>query len=415
MDRDKQLFRARVSTSTSESEPAPVAAIVPPSGTVGTAIALATVAVVTAIAFIVRMPLKTEAAGVLMPEGGLVDVIAAADGRIERVHQPALAVVKAGARLFDVAVQSAVVDGVTSSHFRLQSSRREVDQVKRIRVARRNALKDQLNGYQQELDAVDERRQLVIRQRAIQQAALAKAEGRLENYWSLADKGHLSRDDVNRQREQLLRDQAALAGIDQQAAALAVDRQSLLTRIVALRHEVEVADAEFDLRLEQLSRDVEASASRTRYSIRSPQAGVIETLLVANGSFVRKGQVLARLSIEAAQLEAWLYLPSSSARSIAPGQSVELLLDAWPRSRFGTRSATVYFVSSIPMSPEDVSAPLPVAVPVFEIRARLDRQPAPAADGRWIIPPGTTFRAFVLQRQMRLYEWLFKNRGPTTG
>jgi membrane fusion protein len=417
MNGETGLFREQALTGATERVFGEVTAVLPPSGTVGALLSIACVAATAAVAFFVRMPLKIEAAGVLMPPGGLVEVVAVADGRIEKVHGQAMAKVGAGDPMFDIAVESAVVDGVASSRFRLRSSQREVHQLGRIGVARDRVFEEELNGLRQELKAVDHRRQLIGRQLAAQREVLTAAETRLTRHQSLAEEGHVSKDELDRQRELLLRDRATLSGIEQQAAALGVERQSLHTRIEALSRERDVSRAELALRLEQLSRDVESSASRSHYSVRSPRDGVIERLLVEPGTYVRKGQVLARLSRGQRLLEAWLYLPNSSVRSLTTGQSVELRLDAWPRSAFGTRTATVYFVSSIPISPTEVSAPLSVAVPVFEIRARLDRQPVPDTNGRWTIPPGTTFRAYVWQRQMRLYEWLFRNRraGPAVG
>ena len=412
MNGKSQLFREQVVTVAADQAIGPATAVVPPSGILGALLATTCVASLIVVALVVRIPFKIEAAGILMPPGGFIDVVAVADGRIEKVYPAADQAIAAGDPMFDVAVQSTVVQGVTTSRFRLQSIRREIGQVHRIRGARESAFEEQLDGLGQELDAIDRRRKLVARQLATQQEALTAAEVRLTRYESLGDAGHVPRDELDRQREMLLRDRAMLVDIEQQAAGLEVERQSLLTRRAALNRERDVSRAEFDLRLEQLSRDVEASAGRTHFSVRSPLDGVIEGLLVESGSLVRKGQVLARLSRGKGLLEAWLYLPSSSARSLTPGQSVELQLDAWPRTTFGTRTATIYFVSSIPISPDELSAPLSVAVPVFEIRAWLDRQPVPAARGRRAIPPGTTFRAFVVQRRMRLYEWLFRSRRP---
>ena len=410
MNGTEQLFRKQAVTGSADQAFGRVTAVIPPSGFVGAYLSIVCVGVIVAVAFFVRMPLKIEAAGVLMPRGGLVDIIAVADGRVDRIHGRAMARIGLGESLFDISVHSAVVDGVASSHFRFQSIQREMDQLRRIRAARDLVFEDQLGGLRQQLDAVDGRRQFLERQLAAQKELLAAAEVRVDRHLSLARDGHVAKDVLDQERESLLRDRSALSGIEQQKAGLHVERQALLTRIAALRRERDVSRAEFELRVEQLSRDIESSASQSNYSVRSPQDGVIESLLVEPGAFVRKGQVLARLSRGQRLLEAWLYLPSSSARMLAAGQRVELRLDAWPGSAFGSRTATVYFVSSIPLSPTEVSAPLAVAVPVFEIRARLDRQPPARANGQWTIPPGTTFRAFVLQREMRLYEWLFRNR-----
>jgi membrane fusion protein len=410
MNGEMKLFREQAVAGATDRAFGQVTAVVPPSGVAGALLAIACVAAIAAVAFFVRMPLKTEAAGVLMPPGGLIDIVAVADGRIEKIHEQAMTPVKSGEPMFEIAVLSAVVAGVDTSRFTLQSIQREVDQLRLIGTARDRVFEEQLEGLRQELNALDSRRQLVGRQLAAQREVLTAAENRLDRRRLLAREGHVSTDELDVQREFLLRDRATLSGIEQQAAGLGVERQSLLTRITALSREREVSHAELALRMERLSRDVETSAARSRYSVRSPQDGVIERLLVEPGSFVRKGQVLARLSRGRRVLEAWLYVPSSRARSLTAGQSVELQLDAWPRTAFGTRTATVYFVSPIPISPTEVSAPLSVGVPVFEIRARLDRQPAPDARGRWAIPPGTTFRAYVWQRQLRLYEWLFRNR-----
>jgi len=166
--------------------------------------------------------------------------------------------------------------------------------------------------------------------------------------------------------------------------------------------------AEFALQNERLERDIRMASSRAVQGVQAPESATVVRLLAAPGMVVRRGQLLARLARGSGRLEAWLYLSNSSARMLRSGQPVELQLDAWPQSVFGSWTAVVFAVSSIALAPAEVPAPLMVAGPVFEVRARLERQTARALDADWPIPPGTAFSASIIQRRLRLYEWLFR-------
>ncbi|MFQ6005740.1 MAG: membrane-fusion protein, partial [Woeseia sp.] len=107
-------------------------------------------------------------------------------------------------------------------------------------------------------------------------------------------------------------------------------------------------------------------------------------------------------------LEAWLYLPSGKAGQLRAGQAVQLRLDAYPHQMFGTLGAVVSQVSTIALLASDLTVPLPIDGPVFEVRASINRDSIVALGSSWPLSPGTSFQADVVRQRYRLYEWLFR-------
>ncbi len=168
----------------------------------------------------------------------------------------------------------------------------------------------------------------------------------------------------------------------------------------AVRHAIEI---------ERLQRDIVGADYSLSGEYRASESARIAHLLVFPGSVVRAGQVLAKLQRTESTLEAWLYVSTSQARILQPGQSVEIRLDAYPQAVFGTFSATVLTVSGIALLPTEIDVPLMIPGPVFEVRAALDDDQIEYANANWSLQPGISFQADIVQQRLRLYEWLLRS------
>jgi multidrug efflux pump subunit AcrA (membrane-fusion protein) len=78
----------------------------------------------------------------------------------------------------------------------------------------------------------------------------------------------------------------------------------------------------------------------------APCAGIVLKLAVrSRGAVVQEGDVLAEVACGGERLRAELTLPQEGIGLVRPGQGVRLLCDAFPYQRYGTRAATIRWIS----------------------------------------------------------------------
>lgn len=408
-DEETGLFRRKAVRSAGLRLFGGVVAVVPPSAVTGIGIGAVAVLLLVIVAVTVEIPMRAQAVGVLMPPGGLIDILAPEAGQVSAVHVADDQPVAGGTLLLEIAATGTTVAGTSRSALQLHSLQAERRLIANIHEQRLALAADREAGLRQQLEVVEKRQRISESQLAAnadEQRTLATV---LERLQALAHKGHVAGNDVDRERAALYRVRAAGGEIEQRRAALVTERERLQNAIRGEGNQVALLAAEFALQNERLERDIRLASSHAVQGVQAPESATVVRLLAAPGMVVRRGQLLARLARGSGRLEAWLYLSNSSARMLRSGQPVELQLDAWPQSVFGSWTAVVFAVSSIALSPAEVPAPLMVAGPVFEVRARLERQTARALDADWPIPPGTAFSANIIQRRLRLYEWLFRS------
>jgi membrane fusion protein len=405
---DKNLFRIAAVSAAGERPFGSVSAVIPPSAGVALIASSVIVAAISVVAIFVEVPLRAGAIGVLMPPGGFLDIIAAESGQVSGVYAEDRQRVTAGDLLLEISAQGSNVIGETKSAMQLRSLRTELRLLQDVQSRQVQITTDRLAGLERDAASTSHRLQIGYRQLATRREELSIIETRFNRRQGLFADGHIARDDMDRERAALMQVRASGSDLEQ----LLVGMQAELERLKTAREETlrnaELQRAEHALRAEKIKGEIELGSYFQTQGIRSPTDGVVARVLVRSGEFVRQGQVLAKLHKTDDRLEAWLYLSSSSARLLRKGQSVELQLDAWPQAVFGTRTAIVSSVSGIALLPAEVSVPLNLAGPVFEVRAILQENVIAAFGTEWPISPGTTFQAKVIQRRLKLYQWLVR-------
>ena len=82
--------------------------------------------------------------------------------------------------------------------------------------------------------------------------------------------------------------------------------------------------------------------------VTAPFDGVIVDLSVRRGdTLVERGEALCRMSPVDTPLRAEVKVPTGGVGLVAPGQSVRLLLDSYPYTRFGTQKGTLAWVAPV--------------------------------------------------------------------
>jgi len=151
--------------------------------------------------------------------------------------------------------------------------------------------------------------------------------------------------------------------IDEQRIALELeqvtaDKAAAERALAKLRHESEAHRAESredergladELQKTEIRKsilDEQAVRGGNRFPAVAPCAGTIVKLAVRGpGAVVQEGDVVAEVVCRGERLQASLELPQGGMALVRPGERIKLLYDAFPYQRYGTRSATIRWIS----------------------------------------------------------------------
>ena len=223
------------------------------------------------------------------------------------------------------------------------------------------------------------------------------AEADLDRARSIAERGFLSRRDLElRESEVFARKQ---------------EESSIEERIAAARGEVASANAEADQaisrsqaeRAEALETVTRAERSEADQSTATkevhiaPSTGMVASLPVRSGQALRGGETIAVIAPEGAEIVATLRLPTNVMGDIKPGQNVKVAVDSYPYQTFGMLKGRVENVARVATEEDGQEVYLvQVAIP-DSIDAYGKREP---------LLPGMTVSARITTQERTLMQWL---------
>ena len=397
------LFRESATRSASYRLFGSVTVIVPPSGVVALTVGVLAILLLGFVAWYVEIPQRARAVGVLMPPDGLLDVVASTSGRIANISVSEGQDIDAGDVLLNITTcqeQLAILQ--------LQSLRAEIallDEAHARQVAIDSSRSLTLG---ERLDSIKKRLAVSNTEYELQQDQVELFERRLKRRQGLVSKGNLSIDALDQERTSLLQARSGRAAIGHSMLEYKQDVAALLRARAEAVTAAERENILHDLERRRLQRQVDEYEHLISQEIRATEDGVVARVNVRPGATVIAGEILVKIYKPQQGLEAWLYLPSAKAGFLQTGQVVQLRLQAYHYKLFGTSSAVVTSISSVAIVPAEVSVPLALTGPVFEVRARLNETHIRAFNAIWPLAPGTSFQADLVQRRYRLYEWLLR-------
>ncbi len=359
-----------------------------------------------------NVPTKVASSGILIPLGGLADIVAVGDGQltalevqpgdqvrkgqiIARVAQPELIgqidAFKKQARELQLGLAKSKEQGSQDARLRSQASAQE-------RVTLRSAM------------AATEQRKKELQERVAAQE-------------SLLEKGLVTKDAVQGTRQQLRAAEASVQSMQADMQRVAVSSFSAeRSNEGAVRADtMRVADVERQIKL--LEEKLAQSAA-----VLSPHEGRVVEVRVTVGDMVRNGMPIVSLERtgQGGGLEALLYVDSREGKAVRPGMRVEVAPTVVRRERYGAVVARVRSVEDFPSTRSGMMRVLhneqlveallaetsgaPIAV-----RAVLERDTASPSGYRWTsgrgpdlqLSSGTRFGAYIVTRSQRPLALVF--------
>jgi membrane fusion protein len=395
-----------------------VSIVMPPSAGLAAALSLLALLLLCLAAFVVEVPQRTRAVGVLMPRDGFMKVVATEGALVTDIRVREGDEVASGQPLLSVTSDRSVIGRGPVSVSRLRSLHSEERLLEDANRERQDMQQQRVKAVDEQLRKIHLRLELIDREIEIRRSRRLLLTSRFERLRQLAVSGNVSAVQRDEEELALLQAEAAAAVLQQQAVQVAADRDQLQRTRIGLAEEASLRQVEFAIAREQLQRQIDLIEADVSRELPAPEDGVVARVAVRTGQAVRAGQTLMTLQRGGAKLQAWLYLSNANAGLLEKGQQVELRLEAWPHRMFGTRRATIETISRVALLPAELDVPLAIAGPVFEVRATLAQQHISALGKRWPLAAGTSLQADIVQRRYRLFEWLLrlrqdKNRGAT--
>ena len=403
------LFRTRCVSESRRRLLGQVCIVTPPATVTILLVALLSLILLGVAAYIVEVPQRTRAIGVLMPAGGLLKVVATDTGRITELAVKEGATVTEGQLLLRITSDLNAPDQSAASESQLRSLAAELELVDRAHTKQQEMKLDGAAALQKQVALTQIRLAKAGVELELQSRHVLLLEQRHERMSILVTKGSLAADKLAQERSGILRAKASSAGLERNILRIHQELKQQGTDRYEILEAIELNRLHHNMERQRLLRQIGKTQIEAGRVVLAPAAGVVARISTGRGSASRPGQTLMTLYKEESRLEAWLYLPSDKAGQLRAGQPVQLRLDAYPHEMFGTISAVVSKVSTIALLASDVAVPLPIKGPVFEVRASIANDSIDALGSSWPLAPGTSFQADVIRQRYRLYQWLLRS------
>jgi membrane fusion protein len=199
---------------------------------------------------------------------------------------------------------------------------------------------------------------------------------------------------------------------ERKRAEVEVDLAKLTGELGELPLRQQTQLGETDRNLAALDQELAEAESRRQILLTAPQAGTISAIQAARGSSVSTTVPVLSIVPSGSKLEAELFSPSRSIGFVQVGQRVTLRYQAFPYQKFGFYEGHVVDISRSALSPSELPQQLSGLTslygstePVYRITVALAKQTATAYGRPVALQPGMQLEADVLIETRSLIEW----------
>lgn len=350
---------------------------------------------------------KARLVGQLVPDGGVVRLVAPQLATVLESRAAEGRTVRAGELLYVLSVDAAnqrgsVRESLDARQRSLREAVRQQDDLERERVA---ALTRQLDGLRAELGQIDAEAKLLAQRQTLAEQALQRLEAlRADNF--------VSPTQVQNKAEEVLGLRVQAQSLQRQRAAHLREIEQMQARLRELPLQGQTRRGEIDRDIAELAQEAAENEAQRRIEVRAPHDGVLTGVLAQPGQSVGPNVALASLLPAGARLQAQLLAPSSAIGLVQAQQRVQMRYQAFPYQKFGVHGGQIVQVSRAPMQSaelaEAAALPVPSGEPMYRITVALDRQSVPAGGHEQPLAPGMQLEADVMLERRRLIEWIFE-------
>lgn len=354
---------------------------------------------------------RSRVAGQLVPDLGLVTVVAPVAGVVAAPMPDEGSEVADGQPLVVIATPRATTAGgdVTTDVLRELETRRAA--IDRGYASRKDLLELAARGREKQLATAHDELRRIEAAIAVQEQRVAIAEEVLAHFRELSANQHTSRLQLSQQEQSLLEQVATLQALERQALGARRDIEELAQALEALPAELAALAAERTRELATLDEERLQVRAGGEVMVQAPVAGLLASRLIERGQTVAAGQPLLSLLPAGSQLQAQLLVPSRAAGFIEPGDAVELRYQAYPHQKFGHHRGQVLRISRHALGPRELAGLIGGTTgkePHYRVLVALPEQSVIAYGKREALLPGMQLEADILGEHRKLYEWVLE-------
>lgn len=230
----------------------------------------------------------------------------------------------------------------------------------------------------------------------------------LDRYRPIADKGYISKTEMDRREQELLTAQQSLAHLRQQITSLRGEEAKAATELDRSRAEEANQTAAVRSSVEGFRLQQSQLKGAQTYVLTAPINGIITALQTSVGRTVDPAVPLMSIVPEDATVHADLYAPSRAVGFVKPGQEVRLLYDAFPYERFGSYTGRIVTISRVALDPRQIDAPFKMDEPVYRLTVVPDQQSVTGYGEKIRLQPGMTLAANIILERRSFLDWLLE-------
>ncbi|MEM9623254.1 MAG: HlyD family efflux transporter periplasmic adaptor subunit [Pseudomonadota bacterium] len=350
---------------------------------------------------------KETVRGYIEPDGGVVSVFPVQrDGRVSRVLVQQGESVEQGQALLQLILPQHTGQGTDVA----DDLRAELKHQQQLLAAELNQAAEQFTSeaaaLQHRLGNV--RREIVQQQTLIdlQQKKMELAKQYLADLNSAYATGAIPGNRQLQAQTEMIDGEKALLLAEQHLVQLRSNATALQYQLQQLPNKEHRELRRIRMQISTVAQSLAELEGRYSRMVTAPVAGRVSSILVNAGHPTKHQTPLVRIIPNHMVLESVLVVPSTAIGFLVPGQTVRLMLDAFPYQKFGTIAAEVMSISSAPVLPGELQGPLAVKGAAFLVRAAIPEPHLQALGRQRQLQAGMLLSANVLLEERSLFEWL---------
>ena len=343
--------------------------------------------------------------GAIVPDKGVAAILPSRPGTITQVLVADGDAVAKGDTLVTIRAEEDSASGVSAAALTEQAIAQQdasliaqMSAAERAAAAQQRQLLSQASGLRAEIDQLQS--QIVL-----QQSLVTSARHALEKAQSVAERGFISRADLQAREDNLLARQQQLSQLQQSLSSRRATLSQLSSSAANISAQAQSEVANIAAARAQVAQQAAGNAGARSYALTAPIAGTVTALTMRSGQRLGLQSQIMTVVPQNARLRAELLVPSQAIGFVKRGQDVRLAIDAFPYQRFGTVTGRITTVATSAVSQPLANGAVLLAYPVV---VEIERPEVIAFGRREKLVSGMTLTARIITERQSLIEWLFE-------
>lgn len=387
----------------------------------------ARVAVAAAIALIALLVFgtftrKERISGWLVPESGIIRVVAPGAGVVKSLAVKEGQKVTKGQPLLVLSndVQTESVGAAGEQALSKLASRR--DTLLRQREAEQRLADQKASEVGERVEALSQEAGFLAGEIDLQRRRIKLSTDSLTRAQYLRQRGIITKASLGNVEGEHLDQAAKLQALERSLSQLRRELSAAKTEQGELPHRGSIRLGEIDREIAVVEQAIAETEARRQAVIVAPQDGTVTAIQTEAGGSAAANVALLSIMPEGSVLQAQLFSPSRAIGFIHKGSEVNLRYQPFPYQNFGFYKGKVANVSMTSISPAELPRQLTglsefygTNAPVYRITVDLARQDVTAYGRKVPLQAGMQLEADILIERHRLIEWLLYPLFAKTG